>query len=366
VSHPSKSRARLESPRLSDHVPRALVSALMPCFRDFHLVERSLPRILEGSGCDLEVVVLNNDSDQVEQMRGLVGGLSDPRLRLVELEHRAGFIEAINAGIAATTGELVFFANSDLFVAEGYLDAMVSFFERHTRAGCAIGKILRYDLKADRETDIIDTTGHVIGRNRRVVDRGENQRDVGQYEREEEVFGGSGAALVARREALEAVKVHGEYLDKTFHMYKDDIDLCWRLRLAGWECWYVPTAKAHHGRTSKGLGRHSYLSDMRRFHENEQTKPAYVRMNSMKNHWLTLVKNDDLTNLVRDLPHILGREALILGYNLVSAPRDTVITLRQFSRALPRALAKRREIKMRQCISASEIRSWFVSESHSS
>lgn len=343
---------------------RRLVSVLMPCYRDIHLVKHSLPRILAGSTTDIEVIVLNNDFDQAEQMRGLVSALRDPRVRLLELEHRAGFVKAINAGIEMTHGEFVFFANSDLFVAHGYLDALVSFFARRARAGCAVGKILRYDLDADRETNIIDTTGHLIGRNRRVVDRGENQTDVGQYEREEEVFGASGAALVVRREALEATKVHGEYLDETFHMYKDDIDLCWRLRLHGWECWYVPTARAHHGRTSRGAGRNSYLSDVRKFHENEQAKPVHVRMSSMKNHWLVLVKNEDVRNLLPDLPRILGREALILGYNLMSAPRDTVVAVGRFARVLPHALAKRREIKLRQCTPAREIRTWFVSESH--
>ena len=185
------------------------------------------------------IVVLNNDSRQVEQMRAIVGGLDDPRVRLLELEHRAGFTRAINIGIGETTGELVFFANSDLFVTDDYIDEMVRFFQRQPRAASAIGKILRYELHGRGETDIIDTTGHTIGRNRRAVDRGENQRDTGRYEREEEVFSVSGAALVARREALDSIKVRGEYLDENFHMYKDDIDLCWRLRLAGWECWYL-------------------------------------------------------------------------------------------------------------------------------
>ena len=91
-------------------------------------------------------MLLNNDLDQLERMRDLVVSLGDPRVRLLELEHRAGFAKAINMGIAATAGELVFFANSDLFVADGYLDELVSFFERRPSAGCASGKILRYDL----------------------------------------------------------------------------------------------------------------------------------------------------------------------------------------------------------------------------
>jgi GT2 family glycosyltransferase len=329
-------------------------------------VERSLPRILECSTCDLEVVVLNNDSRQVEQMRAIVGGLDDPRVRLLELEHRAGFTRAINIGIGETTGELVFFANSDLFVTDDYIDEMVRFFQRQPRAASAIGKILRYELHGRGETDIIDTTGHTIGRNRRAVDRGENQRDTGRYEREEEVFSVSGAALVARREALDSIKVRGEYLDENFHMYKDDIDLCWRLRLAGWECWYVPSAVAYHARTSHGLSGVTYLSDVRSFHENQRRKPRHVRMNSMKNQWLMLAQNEDISNLARDLPHVLGREGLILVYNAFMTPRDTATALWQFACALPAALAKRREIKARQITPPELIRRWFAAESMSS
>jgi GT2 family glycosyltransferase len=351
---------------LGQQAVRTLVSVLMPCYRDAHLVERALPRILEGSNCDLEVVLLNNDSDQAGQIRGLVEALGDPRVHVFELEHQAGFAKAINAGIGATTGGLVFLANSDLFVADGYLDELVSFFARRPKAACATGKILRYDLDDDRETNILDTTGLTIGRNRRVADRGENAEDIGQFEREEEVFGVSGAGLVARRESLESIKVRGEYLDESFYMYKEDVDLCWRLRLAGWECWYVPSAAAYHGRTSHGLGRRSYLADMRRFHENEQTKPVLTRMNSMKNHWLVLLKNDDLANLARDLHRILGRETLIVCYNLVCTPRETARAVFQFLLSVPRALGKRREIMVRKKASPSQVRRWLTRESHAS
>jgi len=80
----------------------------------------------------------------------------------------------------------------------------------------------------------------------------------------------------------------------------------------------------------------------------------------MKNQWLILVKNDDLANLVRDLPHILAREALVIGYNLVFAPRDTATALWRFLGALPSALDKRRDIKACRTTSPSEIRRWFA------
>jgi GT2 family glycosyltransferase len=336
------------------------VSVLVPSYGDADVLERSLPRIVARSTAGLEVVVLNNDASQLTRVRDLVSDLHDPRVRVLELEDAAGYCKAINAGIAATDGDLVFFANSDLFVADGYLDTIARFLEAHPRAACATGKILRYDLAEDRETDVIDTTGLVIGRNRRVVDRGENERDTGQFEREEQVFGVSGAALVARREALESVKVRGEYLDETFHMYKEDVDLSWRFRLMGWECWYVPSAVAYHARTSHGLAGRPYLRAMRAFHENEKRKSRRIRVNSMKNQWLILVKNDDPSNVARDLPYILGREALVLGHGALFSPRDTAIGLWQFVRALPAGIAKRREVTARRRVPPRHLRRWFA------
>jgi GT2 family glycosyltransferase len=336
------------------------VSVLVPCFADAHLVERSLPRLLHGTKSDLEVLLLNNDPGQTEQLQVVVDGLADPRVLLDELGDGASFASAINKGIAATTGDLLLFANSDLFVADGYVDEMVRFFERRPTAGGATGKVLRYDLASDRETNVIDTTGHIIRRSRRVVDRGENEPDIGQYAREEQVFSASGAALVVRRRALDSVRVGGEYLDEGFAMYKEDVDLCWRLRLAGWECWYVPTAVAFHARTSRGLADKDYLAAPRAFHENQRAKAGYVRTNSMKNQWLLLVKNDDMSNLARDLPYVIGREALVLGHGAVFAPRTTASAIRGFIGGLPSALACRRGMKAQRHESATELRRWLV------
>ncbi len=342
-----------------------MVSALVPCYGDLHLLERSLPRLLASSVGELEVVLVNNDARQSEGVAALAASQGDARVRVLELEHQAGFARAINAGIEATTGELVLLANSDLFVTEDYIAELERLFAARRRAGVASGKILRFDLARDEETRILDTTGHTIGRDRGVSDRGENVEDVGQYEIEEQVFGVSGAALVARREALESVKVRGEYLDESLFMYKEDVDLSWRLRLAGWECWYVPRAVAHHARTSVAPAGHEYVSGFRAFHENERAKPRHVRVHSMKNQWLLLVKNEDGPNFLRHLPFIAAREALVLGYNTLFAPRVTLAAVRGFAGALSGSLARRRAVKARQVASPHEIRRWFVARSQS-
>ena len=63
-----------------------------------------------------------------------------------------------------------------------YLAEILSFFQARTDAGAAIGKLLRYDLRRDRPTDVIDTAGLVLTRQRRSSPRGEGERDVGQYD----------------------------------------------------------------------------------------------------------------------------------------------------------------------------------------
>ncbi len=342
-----------------------MVSALVPCYGDLHLLERSLPRLLASSVNDLEVVLINNDETQSEGVAALAASRGDARARVLELEHGAGFARAVNAGIEATTGELVFFANSDLFVTESYISEIERLFAATPRAGAATGKILRFDLTRNEATRILDTTGHVIGRDRGAADRGENLEDVGQFEAEEQVFGVSGAALVARREALETVSDRGEYLDESFFMYKDDVDLSWRLRLAGWECWYVPRAVAYHARTSAAPTGGAYLSGIRAFHANERAKPRHVRVHSMKNQWLMLLKNEDRANFLRHLPFIAAREALVLGYNTFSAPRVTLSALRGFAGAFSGARESRRVIKARQVVTPREIRRWFARRSQS-
>ena len=211
---------------------------------------------------------------------------------------------------------------------------MELFFAAHPRAGAATGKILRYRPRAGR--------GDADPRHDRARDRTGSRR-VGPWgeprgrrtvRAEEQVFGVSGAALVARREALESVKVGGEYLDESFFMYKEDVDLSWRLRLAGWECWYVPRARVPRphelGRRVAGTSRVSA-----RFTRNERAKPRHVRVHSMKNQWLMLVKNEDASNLVRHLPLSSAERALVLGYNTLFAPRVTAVGSARIRRCFP-------------------------------
>jgi GT2 family glycosyltransferase len=329
------------------------VSVLVVTHRDLALVERALQAFRTTPS--VEIVIVNNDP--AEDVRGWAQERF-PDASVIEMGFDAGYARAMNAGIAASRGEFLLLLDSDLFLSESYVSEMLGFFAANPAAGAAGGKLLRYDLQAERETPFIDTAGVRLGRNRRVTGRGEGQRDTGQYEQTEQLFGVDGAGMFLRRSALEDVVLDGDYFDSSFFMHKEDTDLCWRLRLLGWEIWYVPRAVGAHGRTTRGLGDRGYLAAMSAFHRNERGKRQSVRLHAAKNQWLLLTKNEDRQNFLRDLPFILGRELAVLGYNAVFAPR-TLLAVRDYLYLLRPTIGKRRHIRQRQVVRPAEMRSWF-------
>jgi GT2 family glycosyltransferase len=333
------------------------VSVVIPTHSDAHLLRKSLPTLLNHPG-ESQIVVMNNNPSQ--DVRAAIGDhADDERVQIIEMGWEAGFARAINRGIREGSGEFVLFCNADLFPTPTYLSELVAFFDRRPEAGAAIGKILRYDLSADAPTDVIDTAGLVLTRQRRFMPRGEGEADNGRYNAEEEVFAIDGAALVARRTALEAAAFGDEYLDESFITHKEDHDISWRLRLVGWECWYVPCAVAYHARTTRGLGSTSYLSAIRSFHRNEQQKSRRVQVNAMKNQWLMLIKYEDRFNFVRDLPFILTRELAIAVHHLVFAPRS-LAAVPMTLKLLPRTLSRRRAVKRSQVMDPRDLRRWLA------
>jgi hypothetical protein len=102
----------------------------------------------------------------------------------------------------------------------------------------------------------------------------------------------------------------------------------------------------------------AYRSSPLEFHRQQRVKPQLSRTNSMRNQWLMLVKNEDLSNLVRDLPHIAVRELSIVGWAILFSPK-TLVAVPEFARSLRQALAKRRVIKRRQAVSPAALREWF-------
>jgi len=110
---------------------------------------------------------------------------------------------------------------------------------------------------------------------------------------------------------LEKIKIslsknysHQEYFDEDFFAYKEDVDLSFRLRLAGFNSFYLPEAKAYHDRTIKAG------KDLRdkAVKESRKRKDRMVKIYSYKNHLLMLFKNEFRANFLKYFFHIFWYE----------------------------------------------------------
>jgi GT2 family glycosyltransferase len=267
-----------------------------------------LPRCLAAVGrlepppAELRVVdCASRDASVETARRHLPPGIPDARV--MPLAENRGFAGGTNAAIAATKSSWILTLNPD---AEPAPDFLVRLLERAERsaspaAGAVTGRLLRRQPAG--EPARLDACGVRLSRAWRHFDRGAGDLDRGQFGVAERVFGATGAATLWRRAALEDVAIDGECFDERFHSYREDAELCFRLRERGWEILYEPTARAVHGR--------------RVLPERRRSLPAAVNFHSLKNRYLLRCGHQRAGNFLRTLPWTLGRDLGALAWVLV-------------------------------------------------
>ena len=247
----------------------------------------------------------------------------------------AGFCKAHNELVRRFESEYVLFLNPDTILTSTFLEELVHALDRRPDAASASGKLLRLDGKT------IDSTGIVMFREQRHLDRGADQPDSGQFDRPEDIFGPSGAAAMYRRSALDDAAVTGQYFDEDFFAYREDADLAWRCRLLGWNSIYVPSAIARHRR--------------RVTPERRSELPKEINYHSVKNRFLLRLNNISAALYRRDFWPITKRDLAVLGFVLLRE-WSSIPALFYVVRHLPRLLKKRRAIQHRVKADPS---SWF-------
>jgi GT2 family glycosyltransferase len=188
------------------------------------------------AGADAEIVVLDNASEDgsAEAVRERF-----PDVRLIAQLYRAGFGASHNAVIRATSGRYVYVLNEDTTAADWRLDRLVAYLDAHPRVAVLGPRLVypdgrRQDSAWRFPTPLVSALGLVtLGRAGVKQSQGETPRPVDWV---------TGAALLARREALEEVGL----FDEGFFLYSEEVDLQFRLRRAGWEVHYFPEATVVH------------------------------------------------------------------------------------------------------------------------
>ncbi|MBI5413560.1 glycosyltransferase family 2 protein [Candidatus Peregrinibacteria bacterium] len=282
-----------------------------------------------------------------------------PKVRVFANKNNSGYAGAANQAIEVSGGEFLMLLNPDIVFEKDYVKILVRRLKEDEKIGAIIGKLRKYDFaspdRAKSKTKLIDSAGLVMYRNRRCVDRGQGEEDFGQFDLAQEVFGVTGACPLYRKKALLDCKVRGEIFDNGFFMYKEDVDISWRLRLFGWKCFYEPAALVYHGRGTGVFNRSTALEVAK----NRSGLSEFQRYFSYKNERLMRVKNEMWPNVAHDFFPIIWKEILMFGWAIL---REQFLfkSFGKFLLQLPGALLKRREIMRRKIAPASQMQKWFA------
>ncbi len=245
-----------------------------------------------------------------------------------------GFAGGHNALFQKATEPYFLLLNQDMYVGESCFADMVSFLDAHDGVAAVSPRLMRWNFAALEAgglhalpksfSDKIDALGLQVFRNRRVIEKHTGKvwerlkptmrmshRIIDEHAME--VFGVSGAFPMLRRSSIEDVAfADGTFLDASYHSYKEDVDLAFRLRSAGYQSYVLLESEAYHDRSAAGP---EALSDTAAA-QNKKTQSDWVKKHSYKNHLMTLYKNEYWQNILLDLPFILWYECKKMGYFL--------------------------------------------------
>jgi GT2 family glycosyltransferase len=267
------------------------------------------------------------------------------QMDLLMLGENRGYAGGHNAGLADGDEDLILLLNPDVRLHPNYLQETVAALGRHPRAGAVTGRLLRGNDQLELlPGPILDSTGIIMTRSQRHLDRGAGQVDGGQFNREEEVFGVSGAAPLFRRAMLNDIAVEGEIFDEAFFAYREDADLAWRARLMGWSAIYAPSATATHRRRVRP--------------EERSQVPAHINRHSVKNRFLLRLKNQTPSNFRRTWARGMARDLAVVGY-VVLREWSSLPGLWEVVRRLDETGRKRRSIMTRRRASDWDVNRWF-------
>jgi GT2 family glycosyltransferase len=205
-----------------------------------NLLPKFLPSVINHSAEAQVIIADNGSTDQsVAILRKLF-----PQVRIVTLEKNFGFCGGYNRALQHVDNEIIVLLNSDIEVTQGWLEPMVDLLDRDASVMAVQPKILAYHSKdtfehAGAAGGYIDSLGYPFCRGR-LFDHVE--KDLGQYDDEQDIFWASGACMMIRK------KTYDEFggLDEYFFAHMEEIDLCWKIHRANQRVCYTAKSKVYH------------------------------------------------------------------------------------------------------------------------
>ncbi len=207
-----------------------------------HFLEKYLPGVESYSQLPgVSVIVADNAStdDSLSYLQK-----NHPNIQVIKLDKNYGFAEGYNIALQQITSEYYVLLNSDAEVTEGWLQPMLELMQQKPDIAACMPKIRSTADQTSFEYagaagGFIDKYGYTFcqGRLFNTI-----EKDSGQYDTETEVFWATGACCMIKAPLFHQM---GGF-DTSFYAHMEEIDLCWRLKNAGYSIWYTPHSTVYH------------------------------------------------------------------------------------------------------------------------
>jgi len=276
------------------------VSVFLINFNSFPYVKYCIESILSQNRKFFEILIFDNGSSDRS-----VNFLKDLKnVKLYINEKNIGFCGGFNFLFKESKGDWILLINPDVKLPSDFNEKLNDFLKEKAleNIGSISPKIFRAEGDELKETKIIDSTGIYLNPFFRALDRGSNEIDKGNYEKIEYVFGSTGACAIYNKNALMEVKFNEEIMDERFFVYREDVDLAFRLQWKGYKTIYLPSLYAYHKRFNLPKRR--------------KKMPKEINYHSLKNRYLIRGKNETFLIFLILSPFTFIYEILIFLYCL--------------------------------------------------
>lgn len=196
----------------------------------------------------LEVIVVDNASriNEAEKISAKY-----PLVKTIRSEQNLGFAGGNNLGIKEASGDYLFFINNDTYLNDFNISALIDRLNSSSEIGMVCPKIRfaweNYPIQFAGYTPL----SRITLRNKAI---GYNELDNGQYNKAHPTPYAHGAAMMAKREAIEKVGV----MPECYFLYYEELDWSMMFRRAGFQIWYEPACTVFH-KESRSTGVNSPL-----------------------------------------------------------------------------------------------------------
>jgi len=235
-----------------------LVAVVILNWNGKHFLERFLPFLEKVTYKNVKIVLADNDS--TDESISFIQSIY-PHIYIIQNNENEGFAKGYNTALKQIVADYYLLLNSDVEVTPGFIEPMVNLLENDNTIGACQPKILDWNKRTHFEYagaagGWIDSLGYPFCKGR-IFDHLEE--DIGQFDHPEAIFWASGASLFIRSNLFHAL---GGF-DESFFAHMEEIDLCWRLHLHGYQVFVCPTSVVYHvggGTLPKGNQRKVFLN----------------------------------------------------------------------------------------------------------